>query len=95
MLDIDWQLTPCRRVSFEYVHFGGGAAEVYKKLANAGYLRTGYGLDPGKFDLMYEKSYSIYSFVSIWIRYIVMGWWVIYPRPLKARLRKLLSLLKH
>jgi FkbM family methyltransferase len=91
MLDIDWLSSPCRRVSFEYVHFGGGAGEVYNKLETAGYLRTGYGLDPGKFDLMYEKPYSFYSMVSIWVRHILKGWWVIYPRPLKAALRRFLS----
>lgn len=90
LLDVDWSDSPCRRLSFEYVHLGEDAKNVYRGLSRSGYVRTGWGLG-GRFDLIYEKPDSISSYLVIWGKWLLFGWWTIYRRPFKKFRRRLRS----
>lgn len=84
LLESDWSSTAIRKISFEFLHLGDQARRVYAALSGAGYIRTGWGVDVNRYDLMYERPDTLGERVMCWVKWLCGGWWTVGRGSLKA-----------
>jgi FkbM family methyltransferase len=91
LAEIPWATVSCRRVSFEFIHLGNQASRIYSMLSNAGYIRTGWGMDSSRFDLLYEKPSSVREHLVSRMKWLFGGWWTIHQGRARSLVHRLKS----